>query len=352
MNYCTLFDSNYLDKGLTMIDSLLKEDRNASIYVLCMDDLCLKILKEEMNDHFVHIIPISDFLDDELSNVKESRTRGEFCWTCTAKLIKYCITFYNCQECSYVDSDLYFYSTPEVIISEMKKNNCTVQTTSHRFLPNKNGRILEEKNGKNCVQFITFTNEKRSLDLLDTWIKQCIHYCSFYNGGDQKYTEEWNNLDYVLVSKNGGAGLAPWNIDRFVAIDLKNFKVYDRFDKKEYYIVFYHFQHVVYHDRYSVDISRILEKRKTDCDLATFLYTDYVNKIEEKKQLLESKYGICPMVNVAVSDSSANRISLKKVFSSDYCNLFESVSHRIFRRIRQSKSTIIIKKVEKNHDNA
>ncbi len=32
--YCTLFDKNYLDKGLLMMESLISVDENAKIYVL------------------------------------------------------------------------------------------------------------------------------------------------------------------------------------------------------------------------------------------------------------------------------------------------------------------------------
>ena len=44
MNYCTLFDSNYADRGIVMIKSLSKVDTDMDMYVLCMDELCHSIL--------------------------------------------------------------------------------------------------------------------------------------------------------------------------------------------------------------------------------------------------------------------------------------------------------------------
>ena len=38
MVYCTLFDSNYLDKGLVMYDSLVNSSCKFILYILCMDD--------------------------------------------------------------------------------------------------------------------------------------------------------------------------------------------------------------------------------------------------------------------------------------------------------------------------
>ena len=107
MIYCTLFDSNYLDKGVVMIESLNDVDKDALVYVLCMDDLANKIL-HELNISCCRIIPLEEFEDEDLLKIKESRSRGEYCWTCTAKLIKYVINYYDHEMCTYVDSDLFF----------------------------------------------------------------------------------------------------------------------------------------------------------------------------------------------------------------------------------------------------
>jgi len=38
LNFCTLFDSNYLSQGITMINSLLKVNKKAQILVVAMDN--------------------------------------------------------------------------------------------------------------------------------------------------------------------------------------------------------------------------------------------------------------------------------------------------------------------------
>ena len=85
--YCTLFDKNYLDKGLVMMESLVNADQNAFIYVLCMDDTVLDCLTK-YNDSHIHTISFSEFMDEELLKIKEERGNAEFCWTCTARLVR------------------------------------------------------------------------------------------------------------------------------------------------------------------------------------------------------------------------------------------------------------------------
>ena len=44
MNFCTLFDSYYLDKGLALYASLDKVCENFTLYIFCFDDRSYEIL--------------------------------------------------------------------------------------------------------------------------------------------------------------------------------------------------------------------------------------------------------------------------------------------------------------------
>ena len=89
MVFCTLFDSNYLDKGLVMCDSLEQLNVSYKIYILTMDDLCYDILKK-INCKNAELIKLHDFVDDEdLYEIYNTRHRNEFCWTCSSHLIHY-----------------------------------------------------------------------------------------------------------------------------------------------------------------------------------------------------------------------------------------------------------------------
>ena len=91
---------------------------------------------------------------------KKDRISAEYCWTCTSSIISYVLKNFNVPDCTYIDSDLIFYSDPSVLISEMNRSKKNVLITEHRFsyLP----RLYEIKRaGRFCVQFMTFRNERK-----------------------------------------------------------------------------------------------------------------------------------------------------------------------------------------------
>lgn len=320
MVYCTLFDSHYMDKGIVMINSLLRADPQAQIHVLCMDDKCRTVLADYYRDAPDGVVPIalSDFADGELTELQKQRSRAEFCWTCTARLIRFVLERIDGDACTYIDSDLYFYQNPAVLIEEMRQKQCTVQVVPHNFPPDARRQRREETIGKNCVEFNTFTKESRSLALLDTWIRQTTEECSVTTGGDQKYTDAWGDLPYVSISQNLGAGIAPWNVERFRQRDGR---LYDRFDKQSFDLVFYHFQNVINHERHRVTIEPLFHCRTIDKKLVLALYMPYLRELELAKRELESRYGILPLVQKYVASSSgadgAGKVSsfLKMPFS-------------------------------------
>ena len=108
LTFCTLFDSNYLDKGLVLYESLKNVMTDFKLYILAMDDKCCSILKEQQLKNVV-VISLQEFEDEELLEIKKQRSRAEYCWTCTASFIDYVFETYNEEYCTYIDSDLYFY---------------------------------------------------------------------------------------------------------------------------------------------------------------------------------------------------------------------------------------------------
>ena len=87
MIFCTLFDSNYLDKGLVMYRSLKNVGCDFRMYILAMDEKCREVLKS-YNYPEIIVIPLEHFVEAAgLAEVRTTRSAGEFCWTCTSFLI-------------------------------------------------------------------------------------------------------------------------------------------------------------------------------------------------------------------------------------------------------------------------
>jgi len=349
MTYCTLFDSNYLDKAIVTVNSLKKVDMNAFIYILCMDTQCHSIMK---NENFTNVILIGteEFEDEDLKKIKNERSRSEYIWTCTAKLLHYVLTNYNIELCTYIDADLMFLSNPHVLMEEMIENNCSVQVISHRFLKNVKGVFEEKKNGKHCVQFNTFSKNSDSIGLLKMWMDQCLKECSSTSAGDQMYINDWEKYRFVNISKNAGAGIAPWNIARFRHLKKDSTRVFDRYEKKTFMPVFYHFQHVVYIDRYRVKISPYIDYWCIDKKLLKRFYLPYLLEIEKVKQYLEQKYNFVPMTNLLRIEQEPKTRILKEIIMEGRKYGIPIIKYITFkmckfliRKIREPRSIIDLK---------
>ena len=269
-NYCTLFDSNYLTRGLAMYESLKKSSDGFHLYIFSFDDMSYRVLKE-LNLESAIIIQLEEFEDNELLNVKKSRTPGEYCWTCTPSIIKYCIEKYNLSSCTYLDADLYFFSDPAVLIDEMGEKSVLI--TEHRYTKEYD---QSKTSGIYCVQFMTFKNDKNGMEVLNWWRNACNEWCyaRFEDGkfGDQKYLDDWlNRFKGVYSLKNLGGGVAPWNIQQY---DLS---------KKEFKLIFYHFHGFKFLENNKLEFGNY-KLRKIDLKN---LYKPYLSHLEDIKNRLE-----------------------------------------------------------------
>ena len=222
-NFCTLFDSYYLTRGLTLYNSLEATCEDFHLYIFTFDNECYNVL-QRLNLKNATIIHQNDFENEDLLRVKQTRTIAEYLWTCGASTIWYSIEKFNLGHCTYLDADMMFFSSPAPIFAVI--GNHSVGITPHNFSPKfKSSEVY----GKYCVQFVYFKNDENGLQVLNWWRNSCIEWCyaKLEDGkyGDQKY------LDYFMEKFSGvyeithsGAGLAPWNIANF-HLDIKDNKI-------------------------------------------------------------------------------------------------------------------------------
>ena len=297
MTFCTLFNINYLDKGLALYDSLELVTTDFCLYVLAMDDKCYEVLCDIKRKKLVPI-KLEDFETEELVSVKKDRKLGEYFWTCSSWIISYILDNYSPEYCTYLDADLFFYSDPSVIITEMKRKRASVQVISHHFI-----KLIEEETsrivGKYCVECNTFRNDRNGRMLLDIWKRQVIEHCSLDGDGvywgDQKYLDNWvDDYDFVIASDNIGAGVAPWNISQYIfsfeskdngqSISVK------RNSRKEK-LLFYHFENIEYIDDHTVNASLVLSWGINKHTI-TSIYIAYLEHQRSIKTFLSCEYGI------------------------------------------------------------
>lgn len=287
-NFCTLFNINYLSRGIAMYESLAKHYKDFKLYIFAFDDDCYNILKK-LNYKNCEVISLQQFEDEELLKVKKDRTKGEYCWTCTASTILYVLSEYGVDSCTYLDSDLYFYNSPKILIEEMIKDSVLI--TEHRY-------TLEydqtEISGKYCVQFMTFNNDERGIKALNWWRDACIDWCyaRAEDGklGDQKYLDDWTErFEGIHELKHLGGGVAPWNVQQY-KFKLDNDKIIgiEKKSGNEFDLIFYHFHGFTFYNDNTVDFT---DGYKLDSNVSQIIYMPYVKHLLNIDEKL-SKMGI------------------------------------------------------------
>ena len=288
---CTLFNINYIDKGLTLYESLEKVSKDFELYVLAMDDECYHILKD-LNYNYLRPISLDKFENEQLKIAKSNRPFSEYCWTCSSSLLKYIFETFNPDNCTYVDADMYFYADPKILVEEMYERNCTVLVVGHRFSWYE--KELSKIVGRYCVEFNTFSNEPRALALLHKWYSQCLEACYRRNDGihygDQMYIDKWcDDYDFVCETQNFGAGVAPWNIQQYKLQKSSLNEIKIRCRSKIFNLVFYHFENLQYIDKKHVYVNTYYSWGVDD-NLVKLLYKPYLESIDSYKNLLFNVY--------------------------------------------------------------
>ena len=214
-HFCTLFDSNYLLKGVAMLRTLKQHCADAYVHVLCMDEQTRGIL-QQLGLPDVTCLSLSEVEDEALLAVKPSRNVAEYCWTLSP-----CLPWHVLQHnpgidaITYLDADLYFYSSLQPLFDEI--GDASIVIIEHRF-PQAMKHL--EVNGRFCVEWVGFKRDAQGLACLARWREQCLEWC-FHRleedrMGDQKYLDQWpGQYSNLHILQHPGAGVAPWNYSQY-----------------------------------------------------------------------------------------------------------------------------------------
>ena len=278
-NFCTLFDSNYLSRGIALYRSLEKNCENFHLFVFAFDKRTYHLLKK-LNLSKATIISLDEFEDEKLLAVKPSRTIAEYCWTSTSSTILYVLENFEVDNCTYVDADVFFYSSPKPLFDELGDKSILI--TEHRYSPQYNKEL---KAGKYCVQFVTFKKDENGIKALKWWRERCLEWCyaRYEDGkfGDQLYLNDWTErFDGVHVLQHLGGGLAAWNFQKY-NLKIINNKIFgvEKSTGKEFEVIFYHFHYLKFFYNGKIELGR----RKLSKDVIEIFYKNYIKLLEDIK---------------------------------------------------------------------
>ncbi len=274
MNYCTLFNSHYLSRGLALYRSLVACAKSFHLYIFAFDDKAYTVLQELKLEH-VTVISLQAFETKALLAVKPTRTIAEYCWTCTSSVILHCLEKFQLNEVCYLDADLYFWQDPVMLLEEAK--DYSILLTEHRYT-----KVYDHAavSGKYCVQFMYFKNDKAGLEALHWWREACLEWC--FNRvepgrfGDQKYLDDWlTRFSNVKVLEHLGGGVAPWNVQQYQVAHEAPLELCCEAGN-QFPLVFYHF-HALKFINQQVDFGGY----KLAKTIKKVIYAPYVKKLLE-----------------------------------------------------------------------
>ena len=316
-NFCTLFDSNYLTRGLTLYDSLIDTGETFHLFIFCFDDTSYEILRKLDLQH-VELVKLSDFETPELVAVKQERSKAEYCWTCTPHVIRYALDTYLLKQITYLDADLYFFQKPSVLINEFDKSGCSVLITEHRYTPKYDQSATS---GIYCVQFMTFNSDDQALKILQWWQDRCLEWCfgRVEDGkfGDQKYLDDWTaRFEGVHVLEHLGGGLAPWNIQQYNIFRRNNvLSAIEKNTGKEFEIVFYHFHNLAIYTNNYIDLSSYELPR----DAVELIYKHYIRHLDIKEKEIQLRCSFNPNILSSIRyDWKMQLNNLKRIRTKNY----------------------------------
>ncbi len=215
--FASIFDKNYLSRGLTLYESIRKWHSDFVLFIVCLDEEVKRYFLEN-NLANIELIAISEIEENyqELLEVKNIRSYIDYVFT----LSPYYPSFILKKNpsipfiCS-LDCDQYFFNNSEFVFQSLE--NHSVLIMPHRFTEQVMHHAIY---GRYNVSFQVFKNNEAGNNCLSLWRRQCLDWCSDKLEGDlfadQKYLDSWSSYfgDELKEIEHIGMGLAPWNLGK------------------------------------------------------------------------------------------------------------------------------------------
>lgn len=216
-HFCTYFDKGYLSRGLALYHSLRRTHPSLRLYAGCFDRETYEYLARAGLPDLVPL-PIAELeaYDAALAATRSRRTRVEYFFTSTPSWLRFVLArFPEVDLLTYLDADLYFFSSSEPAFAEM--GDAPIAIVEHHY-PEQLRHL--ERFGRFNVGWLVFRRHRDAAACLDWWRDRCLEWCfDRVEGdryGDQKYLDRWPTLFPSLhVLQHPGVDVAPWNLSAY-----------------------------------------------------------------------------------------------------------------------------------------
>lgn len=283
-------DSNYLARGLTLIESLNRFDNDIKFHYLCADKESYEKVKD-INDKIV-AYDVSNFLeiDPVLLSLKNEHYKY-FCWCLASYFTDFLVNKLN-KDVTYIDSDIYFHASLKSLLDKINKKDIGIfRHRQYRMdIPNGNGWFN--------VGVVHFKNTDIAKKALFWWKDAVLHkkYPELATCGDQRYLDAFIQIDPKNIFIDGDIGHgSPWEWQLY---DFKNYQkdgtiIWNGKVEQLFYSHFSQFEYSLSENSYTPSTTHYcftpMELYAQDENLK-FIYDDYFDQIKltHKKYNLEA----------------------------------------------------------------
>lgn len=332
--FATLFDFNYLSRGLSLLNSLEKVlPNNFNLFILALDDKTEAYFSENANPNIttLNLLQIESYYP-ALTIAKANRNKVEYYFTLSPILPLYILeNFKHCNRVTTLDADVYFFDSPAMLFENYSNDDILI--TPHDF-PSKLDHLAQY--GIYNVSFQSFPNTTNGISVLKDWKQKCLIWCKDFLDSetgyfaDQKYLDDWaENFDHIKPISEKTCGRAPWNITEIV-LNISNNKFY----VNEEPLIYYHFHNLrikgnlVTHDLQNYGMPTPTKNVKK-------LYQHYFSILNQNNR----KIGLANDTGVIRYNHSANKQSLfKAIWENKHGAVLFPFNKLIFFNISRIKS--------------
>jgi len=255
MNFCTLSDKKYFLQGLALYYSIEARYKGEfKLFWLCLDKQTFDDLRHlELKNVIPVSLPVLEEIDPDLISAKKNPAclygdqYSQYCWALTPYFTDYLLQniIPPDQYLMYVDSDIAFYHSPQLIIDAMEGKSIGIH--SHRGEAAYD--VINNPVGEFNVGVVVFKNNDTGRKAA-AWWKDCLinypnrYYKIYGTCGDQKYLDLFIPLfkDVCVFDRLNCGYLAPWCFDNVRYLDDGNIV----YKGKAQPVIFYHFSHFNY----------------------------------------------------------------------------------------------------------
>lgn len=213
------FDINYLSRAVALYQSGVRFIPDCTVHFLCLDDESRDILAA-LGLSQLRTYTVPELNRPDLSELRASRNRGEFAFTCKSNFLAYLLDagiFKDGDKVIFADADILFFSSLKPFIDGPMSTYSTLRTP-HNFPANKAGR--EKEVGSYNAGMAFYTIDQDSKEAIRGWARQCMEWC-FYRTedgkfADQMYIDHWHELyRNVHDVEEKGINLGTWNLPNY-----------------------------------------------------------------------------------------------------------------------------------------